>query len=194
MKNRSQIGVAGLAVMGENLVMNMASHGFEVAVFNRTGSKTKAFIDGRAQGQSIRGFFELEDFVEALQRPRRVMMMLKAGTVVDTFIGQLLPLLEPGDIIIDGGNSNYEDTIRRVAEVEAHGLLYIGSGVSGGEEGALKGPSIMPGGSSSAWPFVEPIFQRHRRQGRQQRTVLRLDGSRGRGALRQNGAQRYRIR
>ncbi len=158
MNTKPQIGVAGLAVMGENLVMNMASKGFHVAVFNRTASKTKAFIEGRAQGYPIQGFFNLEEFVGALEKPRRVMMMLKAGAVVDSFIDQLVPLLEPGDIIIDGGNSNYEDTIRRVKAVDAHGLLYIGSGVSGGEEGALKGPSIMPGGSSTAWPFVEPIF------------------------------------
>ncbi len=158
MSNTAEIGVAGLAVMGENLVMNMASNGFEVAVFNRTGSKTKAFIEGRALGQPIRGFYDLTSFVESLKKPRRVMMMLKAGTVVDDFIKQLLPLLEPGDIIIDGGNSNYTDTIRRVRQTKADEIHYIGTGVSGGEEGALKGPSIMPGGSSAAWPFVEPIF------------------------------------
>jgi len=127
-------------------------------VYNRTGSKTKAFVEGRAQGQSIHGYFDLKSFVESLAKPRRVMLMLKAGSVVDDFIGQLLPLLDPGDIIIDGGNSNYTDTIRRTREIEADGLLYIGSGVSGGEEGALKGPSIMPGGSRPAWPSVEPIF------------------------------------
>lgn len=158
MSTQPQIGVAGLAVMGENLVMNMASKGFTVAVFNRTSSKTKNFIEGRAKGHSIQGFFSLEEFVTALEKPRRVMMMLKAGKVVDDFIEQLLPFLEPGDIIIDGGNSNYEDTIRRVAEMEKRGLLYIGSGVSGGEEGALKGPSIMPGGSYEAWQHVAPLF------------------------------------
>ena len=155
---KPQIGIAGLAVMGENLVMNMASKGFGVAVYNRTSSKTKAFIEGRAKDQPIEGYFSLEEFVDALERPRRVMMMLKAGTVVDDFIDKLLPLLEPGDIIIDGGNSNYEDTVRRVKEVETKGLYYIGSGVSGGEEGALKGPSIMPGGSQAAWKHVEPVF------------------------------------
>jgi 6-phosphogluconate dehydrogenase len=155
---KSQIGVAGLAVMGENLVMNMASKGFGVAVFNRTTSKTEAFIEGRAEGFPIQGCYRLEDLVGALERPRRIMMMLKAGSVVDGFISQLIPLLERGDIIIDGGNSYYEDTIRRVKEVEAKGLFYIGSGVSGGEEGALKGPSIMPGGSHAAWQHVEPIF------------------------------------
>ena len=155
---KPQIGIAGLAVMGENLVMNMASKGFGVAVYNRTSSKTKAFIEGRAKGQPIEGYFSLEEFIDALERPRRVMMMLKAGKVVDDFIDKLLPLLEPGDIIIDGGNSNYEDTVRRVKKVEGKGLYYIGSGVSGGEEGALKGPSIMPGGSQAAWQHVEPVF------------------------------------
>jgi 6-phosphogluconate dehydrogenase len=155
---KPQIGVAGLAVMGENLALNMASKGFGVAVFNRTSSKTRAFIEGRAQPFPIEGYYSLEEFVGALERPRRVMMMLKAGRVVDDFIGQLIPLLEPGDIIIDGGNSNYQDTIRRVTQVEEKGLYYIGSGVSGGEEGALKGPSIMPGGSSAAWPQVKPIL------------------------------------
>jgi 6-phosphogluconate dehydrogenase len=158
MSTTAQIGVAGLAVMGENLVMNMAGKGFSVAVFNRTTSKTDAFLSGRAQGLPISGFHRLQEFVMALERPRRVMMMLKAGSVIDSFIEQLLPLLEPGDIIIDGGNSNYEDTRRRVDAVERKGLYYIGSGVSGGEEGALKGPAIMPGGSDTAWPHLEPIF------------------------------------
>ena len=159
MSTTAQIGVAGLAVMGENLVMNMADKGFSVAVYNRTTSKTDAFISGRAKNRSISGFHTVEDFVGALERPRKIMMMLKAGEVVDLFIDRLLPLLDQGDIIIDGGNSDYHDTIRRVAAVEARGLQYIGTGVSGGEEGALKGPSIMPGGSVLAWPHVEPIFQ-----------------------------------
>lgn len=153
-----QIGVAGLAVMGENLVMNMADKGFSVAVYNRTTSKVDEFLTGRAQGTSISGYHTVEDFVGALARPRKVMMMLKAGEVIDRFIEQVLPYLEAGDIIIDGGNSDYHDTIRRVQKAEAGGLLYIGTGVSGGEEGALKGPSIMPGGSAAAWPHVEPIF------------------------------------
>jgi 6-phosphogluconate dehydrogenase len=144
--------------MGENLVMNMADKGFSVAVYNRTTRKTDDFLAGRAQGKPISGFHTVKEFVSALERPRKVMMMLKAGEVVDRFIEQLLPLLDEGDIIIDGGNSDYHDTIRRVAAVEARGLLYIGTGVSGGEEGALKGPSIMPGGSAAAWPHVEPIF------------------------------------
>jgi len=158
MSNGSNIGVAGLAVMGENLVLNMASKGFSVSVFNRTTSKVDAFLAGRAEGKRIRGFHRVKDFVASIERPRKVMMMLKAGAVVDSFIEQLLPFLEQGDIVIDGGNSNYQDTERRVTELGKKGLLYIGTGVSGGEEGALKGPSIMPGGSIAAWKDLEPIF------------------------------------
>lgn len=158
MSKAAQIGVAGLAVMGENLVMNMADKGFSVAVYNRTTAKVDAFLAGRAKDKTISGFHTVADFVASLERPRKIMMMLKAGEVVDQFIDQLMPLLEKGDIIIDGGNSNYHDTMRRVAAVENQGLQYIGSGVSGGEEGALKGPSIMPGGTFSAWAAVEPIF------------------------------------
>lgn len=159
MKNTvSQIGIAGLAVMGENLVLNMADKGFSVAVYNRTTSKVDSFLNGRAKDKAISGFHTVQDFVASLERPRKVMMMLRAGKVVDDFIEQLIPLLEPGDIIIDGGNSNYHDTDRRVKTVEKKGLLYIGTGVSGGEEGALKGPSIMPGGSAVAWPLLEPVF------------------------------------
>ncbi len=158
MSELSDVGVAGLAVMGENLVLNMESKGFSVSVFNRTGTKTDAFLAGRAKGTRISGFFSVKEFVGSLKRPRKVMMMLKAGLVVDDFIDQLLPNLEPGDIIIDGGNSNYHDTQRRVAALEEKGLLYIGTGVSGGEEGALKGPSVMPGGSAKAWKDLEPIL------------------------------------
>ena len=158
MRILSNIGVAGLAVMGENLVLNMASKGFSVAVFNRTTAKVDTFLAGRAKGKSIRGFHSVKDFVGSLERPRKVMMMLKAGSVVDGFIEQLLPYLDKGDIIIDGGNSNYHDTERRAASIEEKGLLYIGTGVSGGEEGALKGPSIMPGGSFAAWKDLEPIL------------------------------------
>lgn len=158
MSNLSNIGVAGLAVMGENLVLNMASKGFTVAVYNRTGAKVDTFLAGRAKGKNIVGFHNVKDFVRALERPRKVMMMLKAGPVVDGFIEQLLPYLEKGDIVIDGGNSNFRDTQRRVAALEERGLSYIGTGVSGGEEGALKGPSIMPGGSSAAWKELEPIL------------------------------------
>jgi 6-phosphogluconate dehydrogenase len=156
---QSQIGVIGLAVMGENLILNMASKGFTVSAFNRTTSKVDEFIAGRAAGKSIVGAHSLEEFVSQLERPRKVMLMVKAGSAVDATISQLVPLLEPGDIIIDGGNSHYADTNRRCRELEAHGLLFIGTGVSGGEEGALLGPSIMPGGDARAWEFVKPIFQ-----------------------------------
>ncbi len=156
---QADIGLIGLAVMGQNLVLNMADHGFTVAVFNRTTSVVDEFIAGPAKGKSIIGTHSLEELVAALKRPRRIMLMVKAGQPVDDFIEKLIPLLEPGDIIIDGGNSNYEDTIRRTAYVEFKGLLFIGTGVSGGEEGARHGPSIMPGGSPAAWPHVKPIFQ-----------------------------------
>jgi 6-phosphogluconate dehydrogenase len=158
MSNLSSIGVAGLAVMGENLVLNMASKGFSVSVYNRTSAKVDTFLAGRAQGKRISGFYSVKDFVNSLKRPRKVMMMLKAGSVVDGFIEQLLPFLEKGDIVIDGGNSNFHDTERRVAALAEKGLLYIGTGVSGGEEGALKGPSIMPGGAFAAWKELEPIL------------------------------------
>ncbi len=156
---KADIGLIGLAVMGENLVMNMESKGFTVAVYNRTVAKVDAFIAGRAAGKNIIGTHSLAELAENLEKPRKVMMMVKAGDAVDAMIEQLLPYLEEGDIIIDGGNSHFPDTIRRTAYVESKGLLYIGTGVSGGEEGALKGPSMMPGGSPAAWPFVKPIFQ-----------------------------------
>jgi 6-phosphogluconate dehydrogenase len=156
---QADIALIGLAVMGQNLVMNMADHGFTVAVHNRTTSVVDAFLAGPAKGMTIIGAHSLEELVALLKPPRRVMMLVKAGRPVDDFIEKLIPLLEPGDIIIDGGNSNYEDTMRRTAAVEAHGLLYIGAGVSGGEEGARHGPSIMPGGSPAAWPALKPIFQ-----------------------------------
>ena len=156
---KADIGLIGLAVMGENLVMNMESKGFTVAVYNRTTEKVANFVEGRAQGKNIIGAYSLEELAEKLEKPRRVMMMVKAGSAVDDFIEKLLEVLEPGDIIIDGGNSHFPDTIRRCAYVESRGLLYIGTGVSGGEEGALKGPSMMPGGSPAAWEHVKPIFQ-----------------------------------
>ena len=156
---KSDIGVIGLAVMGENLVLNMESKGFTVSVYNRTVEKVTSFIQGRAAGKNIFGAYSLEELVSQLEKPRKVMLMVKAGVAVDGFIENLLPLLEPGDILIDGGNSYFPDTIRRTAYVESKGLLYIGTGVSGGEEGALKGPSMMPGGSAAAWPHVKPIFQ-----------------------------------
>ncbi|MBN2557620.1 MAG: decarboxylating NADP(+)-dependent phosphogluconate dehydrogenase [Clostridia bacterium] len=153
------IGLVGLAVMGENLVLNMESKGFSVAVYNRTTEKVTDFIEGRAAGRNIGGAYSLTELVDMLKKPRKVMLMVKAGTAVDTLIDNLMPLLDKNDIIIDGGNSNFNDTIRRTAKVEENGLLYIGTGVSGGEEGALLGPSIMPGGSREAWPHVKGIFQ-----------------------------------
>ncbi|TAK53458.1 MAG: decarboxylating NADP(+)-dependent phosphogluconate dehydrogenase [Gammaproteobacteria bacterium] len=160
MSNASaDIGLIGLAVMGENLALNIESRGFTVAVYNRTPAKVQAFVQGRGAGRRFVGATRLEDFVAALQRPRRIIMLVKAGAPVDELISQLEPLLEPGDILIDGGNSLYTDTIRRVRSAEARGLLYVGSGVSGGEDGALRGPSLMPGGSPAAWPHLRPIFQ-----------------------------------
>ncbi|MBM5812328.1 MAG: decarboxylating NADP(+)-dependent phosphogluconate dehydrogenase [Gammaproteobacteria bacterium] len=155
----ADIGLIGLAVMGENLALNIESRGFTVAVYNRTPAKVEAFGQGRGAGRRFVGATDLAGFVAALQRPRRIIMLVKAGAPVDELIGQLAPLLEPGDILIDGGNSLYTDTIRRARDAEARGLLYVGSGVSGGEEGALRGPSLMPGGSPAAWPHIRPIFQ-----------------------------------
>ena len=156
---KADIGLVGLAVMGENLVMNMESKGFTVAVFNRTTSKVDDFIAGRAAGKNIIGCHSLEELAANLEKPRKVFLMVKAGDAVDGMIEKLLPVLEDGDVIIDGGNSHFPDTIRRTAYVESQGKLYIGTGVSGGEEGALLGPSMMPGGSPAAWPLVKPIFQ-----------------------------------
>lgn len=159
MSKLSDIGLIGLAVMGENLVLNMESRGFTVSVFNRSTQKVDDFISGRAKGKKIVGTHSIEELVRSLQSPKKVMLMIKAGEAVDEMINILIPLLAPGDIIIDGGNTHYPDTNRRTALVESKGLLYIGTGVSGGEEGALLGPSIMPGGSKKAWEFVKPIFQ-----------------------------------
>ena len=153
------IGVIGLAVMGQNLILNMNDHGFTVVAYNRTTSKVDEFLSQEAKGTRILGAHSIPDLVAKLKRPRRVMLMVKAGAPVDEFIGQLLPHLEPGDIVIDGGNSLYGDTSRRVKQLEERGLLYVGTGVSGGEEGARNGPSIMPGGSAAAWPHVRDIFQ-----------------------------------
>ena len=159
MKSHADIGVVGLAVMGENLILNMESRGFTVACFNRTVAKVDAFLGGRGRGKKLIGCRSLKELADALSRPRRILMMVRAGRPVDDLIGELAPLLEPGDVLIDGGNSHYPDTARRCAEAAAKGLLYVGAGVSGGEEGALKGPSIMPGGHVEAWPLVKPIFQ-----------------------------------
>ncbi len=156
---RADIGLVGLAVMGENLILNMESKGFTVACYNRTVSKVDDFINGRAKGKNIIGCKTIEEFVASLKTPRKIMLMVKAGQAVDDFIELLLPHLGNGDIVIDGGNSHFPDTIRRTQYLESKGKLYIGTGVSGGEEGALRGPSIMPGGSPAAWPHVKLIFQ-----------------------------------
>ena len=159
MKALSDIGLIGLAVMGENLVLNMESKGFQVSVYNRSDQKVVDFISGRAKGKNIVGTHSVKELVGSLATPKKVMLMIKAGSAVDEMIDILVPLLSPGDIIIDGGNTHFPDTNRRTAMVESKGLLYIGTGVSGGAEGALLGPSIMPGGSKKAWPIIKPIFQ-----------------------------------
>ncbi len=159
MEPQADIALIGLAVMGQNIILNMNDHGFTVVAFNRTVEKVDHFMANEAKGTKIIGAHSLAEMVSLLKKPRRVMMLVKAGAAVDEFIEHLLPLLEPGDIIIDGGNSLFTDTERRVKYVESKGLLYIGTGVSGGEEGARHGPSIMPGGSPAAWPHVKNIFQ-----------------------------------
>jgi 6-phosphogluconate dehydrogenase len=156
---KMDIGLIGLAVMGENLILNMESKGFGVAVYNRTVEKVDRFMEGRGKGKNFTGCHSIEELTANLEKPRKVMLLVKAGKPVDDFIEQLIPHLEGGDIIIDGGNSHFPDTIRRTQYVEGKGLRYIGTGVSGGEEGALKGPSMMPGGTPSAWPEVKEIFQ-----------------------------------
>ena len=156
---QSEIGLIGLAVMGENLALNIESKGFHISVFNRTASKVDDFMNGRAKGKKFFGAHSLQEFVGSLKCPRKIIMLVKAGKAVDELIEQLVPLLEKGDILIDGGNSHFPDTIRRTQYAESKGMLYIGTGVSGGEEGALKGPSLMPGGSPAAWPHVKNIFQ-----------------------------------
>ena len=155
----ADIGLIGLAVMGQNLVLNMNDHGFKVAVFNRTVSKVDDFLNGPAKGTNVIGTHSLEEFVASLKSPRKIMLMVKAGEAVDEFIDHLIPLLSKGDVIIDGGNSLYTDTNRRVKELKEKGILFIGAGISGGEEGARHGPSIMPGGNPDGWPLVKPIFQ-----------------------------------
>ena len=159
MDKKADIGLVGLAVMGENLILNMESKGFTVACFNRTVSKVDDFVNGRAAGKNIIGCRSLEELVANLEKPRRVMLMVKAGKAIDDFIDTLTPHLEEGDIIIDGGNSHFADTARRTNDLADKGLLFIGTGVSGGEEGALHGPSIMPGGNDKAWPSIKDIFQ-----------------------------------
>ncbi|MDI6774415.1 MAG: decarboxylating NADP(+)-dependent phosphogluconate dehydrogenase [Verrucomicrobiota bacterium] len=158
-EKKADIGLVGLAVMGENLILNMESKGFTVACYNRTVQKVDDFVNGRGNGKKIIGCHTIEEMAANLEKPRRIMLMVKAGQPVDDFIEQLIPHLEQGDIIIDGGNTHFPDTIRRAKYLAGKGLLFVGTGVSGGEEGALKGPAIMPGGNPAAWPRVKPIFQ-----------------------------------
>ncbi|SCA63020.1 6-phosphogluconate dehydrogenase, decarboxylating [Chlamydiales bacterium SCGC AG-110-P3] len=157
--SQADIGLVGLAVMGQNLVLNMNDHGYTVAVYNRTTSKVDDFLNGPAKGTQVLGSYSIEEFCKSLKRPRKVMLMVKAGDVVDAFIEQVTPHLEPGDVIIDGGNSHFPDSDRRCVMLKEKGILFIGAGVSGGEEGARHGPSIMPGGNPDGWPLVKEIFQ-----------------------------------
>ena len=157
--SKSDFGLIGLAVMGQNLVLNVASRGFNASVYNRTVETMTRFINGPAQGSGIQGYEDLEGFVASLERPRKVMLMVQAGSPVDAVIEQLVPLLEAGDLIIDGGNSLFTDSERRAKQLGEKGLLFIGTGVSGGEEGALKGPAIMPGGDESSWEIIRPVFE-----------------------------------
>src|SRR5437762_2867983 len=160
MEQTADIALIGLAVMGQNLIMNMNDHGYTVVAYNRTTSKVDEFLNDAAKGRTtILGAHSLEEMVKLLKRPRKIMLMVKAGKPVDEFIETLLPFLEPGDLIIDGGNSYFPDTIRRTKYLESKKMMFIGTGVSGGEEGARFGPSMMPGGSAAAWPHVKEIFQ-----------------------------------
>ena len=155
----ADIALIGLAVMGQNLILNMNDNGFKVVAYNRTTAKVDDFLANEAKNTDVVGAHSLEEMVAKLKKPRRVMMLVKAGAAVDGFIDKLVPLMEKGDIIIDGGNSEYQDTVRRTTDLEKKGILFVGSGVSGGEEGARYGPSIMPGGNPAAWPAIKPIFQ-----------------------------------
>ena len=155
----ADIALIGLAVMGQNIILNMNDHGFVVCAYNRTTEKVDAFLNNEAKGTKIVGAHSLEEMVKKLKKPRRVMLLVKAGAAVDAFIDKLVPLLDKGDIIIDGGNSEYQDSRRRCSGLAEKGILFVGSGVSGGEEGARYGPSLMPGGNPDAWPHIRPIFQ-----------------------------------
>lgn len=159
MAEKADIALIGLAVMGQNLILNMNDHGFVVCAYNRTTEKVDQFLANEAKGTKVIGAHSLEEMVAKLKKPRRVMMLVKAGSAVDDFIAKLEPLMEPGDIIIDGGNSEYQDTQRRTKDLKSRGLLFVGSGVSGGEDGARYGPSLMPGGNPEAWPYIKDIFQ-----------------------------------
>ena len=193
-KETCDIGLIGLAVMGQNLVLNMNDHGYKVAVYNRTVSKVDEFINNEAKGTPVVGAHSIPELVAVLKKPRRIMLMVKAGETVDQMIDALVPHLEAGDIIIDGGNSLYTDSTRRTKALKEKGLRFIGTGVSGGEEGARLGPSIMPGGDPEAWPFVKEIFQSIAAKVEGGVSLLRLGRRRRRGPLRQDGAQRHRVR
>lgn len=189
---KTDIGLIGLAVMGENLALNMESKGFSVSVYNRTAPGEKGVVDrfvaGRGNGKRFTGTHSIRELVGSVRRPRRIMMMVRAGEAVDELIAQLTPLMEPGDVIIDGGNSAFQDTARRVKEVENRGLYFVGAGISGGEEGALHGPSIMPGRYAGSMAAGQRRIAGHRREAGRRHPVLRMDRQRRSRALRQNGA------
>jgi 6-phosphogluconate dehydrogenase len=194
-QNKTDIGLIGLAVMGENLALNMESKGWHVSVYNRTVPGVEEgvvdrFMNGRAKGKNIEGFTDIKAFVESIATPRKIMMMVRAGSPVDELMDQLFPLLSPGDILIDGGNSNYEDTNRRVKIAESKGFLFVGSGVSGGEEGALNGASIMPGGSAGS----EACLAEHRGESAGRNSLLPVGRSCRIGTFCEDDSQRYRIR
>ncbi len=196
MGTRADVGLIGLAVMGQNLVLNLADHGYSVAVYNRTTSTTEEFLERTSTDQDVRGTETLDELVGALERPRKIILLVKAGPVVDAVIDDLVPLLDEDDILIDGGNSLYTDTARRLEKLEGHGIRYVGSGVSGGEEGARHGPSIMPGGSPDAWPHVAGDAPGHRCQGRADDDEPCCDwiGPGGVRSLREDDPQRDRVR
>ena len=192
----SNIGLIGLAVMGENLALNMESKGFTVSVYNRTAPGEEGVVDrfmsGRGKGKNFIGTHTIQEFVESIERPRKIMLMVKAGAPVDELMAQLIPYLSPGDVIIDGGNSDFHDTERRVKEMEAHGMYFVGTGISGGEIGALYGPSVMPGGSPAAWPLVKDVLQSIAAKLRMGR-LLPMDWSGWSRPFRENGTQWYRV-
>lgn len=193
----SDIGLIGLAVMGENLALNMESKGFTVSVYNRTAPGEEGVVDrfmsGRGKGKNFIGTHTIQEFVESIERPRKIMLMVKAGAPVDELMAQLIPYLSPGDVIIDGGNSDFHDTERRVKEMEAHGMYFVGTGISGGEIGALYGPSVMPGGSPAAWPLVKDVLQSIAAKLDDGDALLPMDWSGWSRPFRENGTQWYRV-